>query len=183
MLVSGSHGQNTLRASVPSYPSLSYPHFQIVVTILSYFLLISLLWSSVLPSCIFFNLCVIPNLCVCHCKQLIPLFAKTASFYNSLWVQLGCGTLYQLLQYFVLALTLLRILFKFFVLISSFCCQYCCLLVFLFLSWDSFILSAAIGAFFFIICFSIKKNIYSYRKNNEGQRSYCNYSWQNVTCL
>ena len=40
----------------------------------------------VICTALLFFFCVNPNLHVCRCKQLIPPFAKTASFYNSLFV-------------------------------------------------------------------------------------------------
>ena len=33
-----------------------------------------------------FSLRVSPNLCACHCKDLVPPFVKTTSFYNSFFV-------------------------------------------------------------------------------------------------
>ena len=74
---------------------------------LSYFSIISLF--MVICTVLLFFFCVNPNLRVCHWKQLIPPFATTASFYNSLFV--SSATLRNSLPallYFVLALTLLR---------------------------------------------------------------------------
>ena len=65
-------------------------------------------------------------------------------------MELGCGTLYQLMLYLALALTLLRTQLILLFQLVHFVVRVVCFFLFF---WDSFILAATIGASFF--CFNV----------------------------
>ena len=80
----------------------------------------------------FFNLRANPNLRVCHCKQLIPPFAKTTSFYNSFFFVSSARLWNSLPAHAVLCPSIKS--FKNTVQYFSSFCPPCCCLLFLFFS-------------------------------------------------